>query len=76
MGPATAAAVRAAAPSLFVDVHLGVAQPARHVAALGAALAGRGRITFQYEALEVRAARLTRTERRRMRAVMGMGMTT
>ncbi|KAL1524918.1 hypothetical protein AB1Y20_019796 [Prymnesium parvum] len=48
MGPATVAAIRAAAPSLLVDVHLAVSDPLAHIAAF--AEAGAHRICFQFEA--------------------------
>lgn len=50
IGPATVAAVHAAAPSLHVDVHLGVAHPTRELLTAFAA-AGAGSITLQWEAL-------------------------
>ena len=50
MGPATVAAIRRAAPSLHVDVHLGVAHPTRSLIDEFAA-AGAGSITMQWEAL-------------------------
>lgn len=48
MGPATVAAVLAAAPSMKVDVHLAVAHPLKLIQAF--ADAGAHRITFQFEA--------------------------
>jgi hypothetical protein len=50
IGPATVAAVRAAAPSLHIDVHLGVAHPTRELLSAFAA-AGAKSITLQWEAL-------------------------
>lgn len=49
LGPASVAAVRTAAPSLHVDVHLYTVDPEAHVAEV--AKAGASRITFQWEAL-------------------------
>ena len=49
MGPATVAALRAAAPTLQLDVHLGVSRPAAVAEQVAAALGGVGRITLQWE---------------------------
>ena len=49
LGPASVAAVRAAAPSLRIDVHLYTLHPEAHVAAVAAA--GADRITFQLETM-------------------------
>ena len=57
MGPATVAAVRAAAPSAFIDVHMALAHPTQYVAEFAAA--GAARLTFQFEAvLHSQAGRL------------------
>ena len=50
LGPSSLTAVRAAAPSLLMDVHLYTLDPEAHVASIAAA--GARRITFQIEALE------------------------
>ena len=49
LGPASIAAIRKAAPSLSIDVHLYVLDPEEHVGAM--ASAGADRITFQIETL-------------------------
>ena len=49
LGPASIAAVRAAAPSLLIDVHLYTMEPEAHVRSVAAA--GADRITFQWESL-------------------------
>ena len=49
LGPSSVAAVRAAAPSLRIDVHLYTLDPEAHVAAVAAA--GADRITFQMETM-------------------------
>lgn len=49
LGPASIAAVRSAAPSLLIDVHLYTQDPESHIAAVAAA--GADRITFQMEML-------------------------
>ena len=49
LGPASIAAVHAAAPSLRIDVHLYTMEPEAHVRSVAAA--GADRITFQWESL-------------------------
>ena len=49
LGPASVAAVRAAVPSLRIDVHLYTLHPEAHVAAVAAA--GADRVTFQIETM-------------------------
>ena len=51
LGPSSIAAVRAAAPSLRVDVHLYTMDPEAHVDTLAEAMGHDGRITYQYESL-------------------------
>ena len=47
IGPSSVAAIRAAAPSLLIDVHLYTQDPEEHIAKVAAA--GADRITFQIE---------------------------
>lgn len=49
LGPASIAAIRKAAPSLSIDVHLYVLDPEEHIEVIAAA--GADRITFQIETL-------------------------
>lgn len=49
LGPSSVAAVRAAAPTLLIDVHLYTVDPEVHIGKLAAA--GADRITFQMEAM-------------------------
>ena len=68
MGPATVAALRAMAPSLRLDVHLGVAHQAAVAEQVAAALGGVGRITLQWEALAADGAAAAEALARRLGA--------
>lgn len=70
LGPSSIAAVRRAAPSLNVDVHLYVSNPEAHIERIAAA--GAHRITFQLETIDTARAGLVAAAIRRAGCAAGV----